>query len=417
MIRMALVGLGKMGLSHLAIIRPHPDVDLVGVCDSSALVLGALSKYTGLKTYTSYEEMLDTAAPEAVIIATPSHLHASMVRQALSRGIHVFCEKPLFLDPADGVELTELARQKGLVTQVGYHNRYVGAFREVKRLLDAGAIGTVTGALAEAYGPVVLKPAGTTWRSHRNTGGGCLYDYAAHPLDLITWYLGAPSAARGSRLVNIFSKEIDDEVTSTLEFGPQTTAQLSVNWSDESQRKMTTKVTLWGTLGRIYADRQEIQVYRRDTGPAIAGYGTGWTVKYTTELTPAPWFYVRGEEYSHQLDAFVRRVQNRELDGRNTFASASVTDRAIAMIIDDARAARSAASAGGGESGRAGEAALHGAGRDGYRSRPAEHSGSAARARAAVWVDKGRQVASKLAPEVARAARRVTARVTGKVKR
>lgn len=416
MIRMALVGLGKMGLSHLSIIRPHPDVDLVGVCDSSALVLAALSKYTGLKTYTSYEEMLDKAAPEAVIIATPSHLHAPMVRQALRRGLHVFCEKPLFLDLADGDELTELAYRKGLVTQVGYHNRYVGAFDEVKRLLDVGAIGTVTGALAEAYGPVVLKPAGTTWRSHRTTGGGCLYDYAAHPLDLLTWYLGAPTAARGSRLVSIFSKEIDDEVTSTLEFGPQTTAQLSVNWSDESQRKMTTKVTLWGTLGRIYADRQEIQVYRRDGGPQIAGYGTGWTVKYTTELTPAPWFYVRGEEYSHQLDAFVRRVQNREVDGRNTFASATVTDRAIAMIIDDAQAARSAATAGAGTNGRATRAGLGGAERVGYRTRSAEHSRSTARARATEWVDRGRRVANTLAPEVARVARHMTARVAGKVK-
>ncbi len=82
--------------------------------------------------------------------------------------------------------------ERGLVTQVGYHNRFVGAFREVKRLLDAGAIGTVTHVLAEAYGPVVLKAKGSTWRSRRAEGGGCLYDYAAHPLNLLTWYFGEP---------------------------------------------------------------------------------------------------------------------------------------------------------------------------------------------------------------------------------
>lgn len=335
MIDVAIVGLGKMGISHLALFRPHPDVRVVGVCDASSFVLGALSKYTAVATFSDYEQMLDEARPQAVVIATPSQMHASMARAAILRGIHVFCEKPLFLDPQEGVELTRLAAERGLVTQVGYHNRFVGSFSEVKKLLDAGAIGTVTNALAEAYGPVVLKPAGATWRSQRATGGGCLYDYAAHPIDLLTWYLGPATGSRGSRLVSIFSKEIDDAVASTLEFAGGVTAQVSVNWSDESLRKMTTRITIWGTAGKIYADRQEIQVYLRDSAPPTPGYVRGWNVKYATELTPAPWFFLRGEEYSDQVDAFVRRVQSADVDGVNTFATGTVTDQAIAMIVDD----------------------------------------------------------------------------------
>lgn len=245
-VSVALVGLGKMGLSHLAMIRPHPDVRLVGVCDSAGYLLDVLGKYTGVATFTDYTTMLDQATPDAVLIATPSALHAPMVREALIRDIHVFCEKPLFLDPADGAELTALADSRGLVTQVGYHNKFVGAFQEVKRLLEEGAIGQVNTVQAQAYGPVVLKPAGKTWRSRRTTGGGCLYDYAAHPLDLVTWYLGKPEAVGGSRLTSIFSAEIDDAVTSTLYYPHGVTAQLTTNWSDESQRKMTTKVSLWG---------------------------------------------------------------------------------------------------------------------------------------------------------------------------
>ena len=108
-----------------------------------------------------------------------------MVRQCLARGLHVFCEKPFCLDPAESVGAHRARRRPhGLVTQVGYHYRFVGAFDEVKRLLDAGAIGQVTQVLAEAYGPVVLKPQGATWRSKKNLGGGSLYDYAAHPLNL-----------------------------------------------------------------------------------------------------------------------------------------------------------------------------------------------------------------------------------------
>ncbi len=96
--------------------------------------------------------------------------------------------------------------------------------------------------MAEAYGPVVLKPAGRSWRSRRSSGGGCLYDYAAHPLDLLTWYFGEPSAVAGSTMTSIFSKDIDDAVTSTVRYADGMTAQLSANWSDESKRKMTTSV-------------------------------------------------------------------------------------------------------------------------------------------------------------------------------
>jgi predicted dehydrogenase len=207
----------------------------------------------------------------------------------------------------------------------------------------------------------VLKPAGRSWRTSRNTGGGCLYDYAAHPLDLLTWYLGEAISVSGSSLQTIFSKETDDAVVSTLHYGHDRTAQLRANWSDESQRKMTTKVSIWGTGGRIYADRQEVQVYLRGTAPVPEGYTAGWTVRYTTELSEAPWFYLRGEEYSAQLDTFVRRVAQGSLDGENTFASAAATDRVIDRIARDAaglppREAISAGVGGPGSDGAAGTA-------------------------------------------------------------
>ena len=336
MIDVAVVGLGKMGLSHHALLNAHPDVKLAAICDSSSYVLGVLGKYTGVRTYGDYETMLRELDLDAVVIATPSRTHARMVRTALDRNLHVFCEKPFTLDAAEGEELAELSRAKGLVTQVGYHNRFVGAFREVKSLLDAGAIGEVTHALGEAYGPVVLKPKGSTWRSQRNEGGGCLYDYAAHPIDLLNWYLGAPDGVGGTVLNRIFSREIDDEVFSTLYYGGGKSAQISVNWSDESHRKMTTRVTLWGTAGRIYADRQECQVYLRDTAAIPSGYQEGWNVRYTTDLTEPVWFYLRGEEYSAQVDDFVQRVKERRADGVNQFGSAAATDRVIAMMLSDA---------------------------------------------------------------------------------
>lgn len=335
MIKLAVVGLGKMGVSHLSMINAHPDVNLVAVCDTAGYMLDVLGKYTGMTTYTDFGKMLNEVEMDAMIIATPSTFHADMVRKAMEKGIAVFCEKPFTLDHNESVVLAELAESKKLVNQVGYHYRFVGAFQEVKRLLDTKAIGEVTHVLAEAYGPVVLKPKGSSWRSQRNSGGGCLYDYAAHPINLLNWYFGVPEAVGGTVLNSIFSTETDDEVFSTLMFPEGPSAQLSVNWSDESQRKMSTKLTFWGTKGRIYADRQEVQVYLRDTADAIPGYGKGWNVRYTTELTEPVWFYLRGEEYSAQLDYFVKAVEAKAEVNINSFNSAAETDAVIDMLIAD----------------------------------------------------------------------------------
>lgn len=336
MIRVAVVGLGKMGISHLGLIKPNPGVELAAVCDSTGYVLDILSKYTGVTTFTDYDKMLETVALDAVIIATPSRSHAGMVKRALEKGLHVFCEKPFTLSADDAIMLTELAASKGLVNQVGYHYRFVGAFQEVKRLLDAGAIGEVSHVMAEAYGPVVLKPKGSTWRTQRVEGGGCLYDYAAHPINLLNWYFGMPKAVGGSVLGKIFSRDTDDEVYSTLYFDDGKTGQLSVNWSDESYRKMSTKITILGTNGRIYADRQEVQLYARDGATLPAPYKAGWNVRYTTELTKEVAFYIRGEEYSAQLDYFVDAIAQKQADNINDFASAAQTDRVISMLIADA---------------------------------------------------------------------------------
>lgn len=334
-VRIAVVGLGKMGLSHFSMVNAHPETETIA-CDGSGFLTDVLSKNISTPIYKDYDDLLAKEALDAVVIATPSKLHAPMVRAALEKGIHVFCEKPFCLDWQDSAALTELAAEKSLIAQVGYHYRYVGAFREMKRLLDAGALGTVTHVMAEAYGPVVLRPKRATWRTDKSEGGGCLYDYAAHPLNLLNWFFGAPDRVLGSVLSKVFSEGTDDEVFSTLQWNEGPTAQLSVNWSDESHRKMSTKISMIGTNGRLYADRQECQLYLREEIPGLEGYEKGWTVKYTTELTEDRWFYLRGEEYSGQLDDFILAVQaGKNAADENGFASATETDKTMAMIIEN----------------------------------------------------------------------------------
>ena len=336
-VKIALIGLGKMGISHLAILRAHPDVDLVAVCDPQGFVLDGLSKYTGLKTYRQFTDLLANETLDGVVVATPSRFHDDIVRAALEQDLAVFCEKPFSLDAKVALELAELAEARGLINHVGYHYRHVAAFREAKRLLDSGVIGKVHHLRAEAYGPVVLRPKGSTWRSKKNEGGGCLYDYASHAIDLSGYFLGAASHVSGSVLRSVFSEGVDDEVYSTLHYEGGVSAQLAANWSDESHRKMSVKMKLWGTGGSIEADRQEVRIFVRDARVAQAnGLRQGWNVRNTTELTEEVWFYLRGEEYSAQIDRFVTAVATGAGENVSTFRTAAQTDRVIDMIVDDA---------------------------------------------------------------------------------
>jgi predicted dehydrogenase len=336
MIRTAIVGLGKMGISHLAILRAHPALDVVAGCDSSAYLTDILAKYSGLRCHVDLDRMLEQEALDALLVATPSKLHVGMVEKALTRGLHVFCEKPFVLDPDDGERLVALAESKERVNQVGYHFRFVGAFKEAARIVRSGALGAIHHVRAEAYGPVVLRPKGSTWRSAKAEGGGALYDYACHALDLVNFVAGVPDAVDGVVRHGIFSQDVDDEVYCMLHYAGGASGQLCVNWSDESFRKMSTKISVWGSQGRITADRQECQIYLREPHAALPGVGKGWTIRYTTDLTEEVWYYLRGEEYSAQIDYFAQSILAERRDGENSFRSALATDRLVSMIAAQA---------------------------------------------------------------------------------
>jgi len=335
MLRAGIVGLGKMGLSHHSILNAHPEIALKAVCDTSSYVLDVLAKYTGVGTYTDYKKMLAEEPLDCLLVATPSKYHVEVVEAALQRGLHVFCEKPFGLDPRTGYRLAELAERKKLVNQVGYHYRFVAAFAEAKRLLDRQLIGELHHMRAEAYGPVVLRPKGSTWRSQKSEGGGCLFDYACHAIDLVNFLVGRPRAVSGSTLNSVFSSDVDDEIYSTFHFSKGFKGQLATNWSDETFRKMSVKLTFWGRNGRINVDRQEIQVYLRSLDEPFEDFKQGWNVRYTTELTQPVSFYVRGEEYSAQLDHFVRCI----IEGKqalSSFRTASDATLVASMMLEDA---------------------------------------------------------------------------------
>jgi predicted dehydrogenase len=334
MIKGAIIGLGKMGLSHAAIVGAHPDVEMAAVCDSSSLMLDAFKKFSKVNTYSDYKEMISKEQLDFVLIATPTRFHYPMVKYALEKGLHVFCEKPFSLTSQEGNELVGLAVSKGLVNQVGYHNHFIGTFRELKRLLVAGILGDLAHFTGEAYGPVVTKEKGGTWRSKPEEGGGCLYDYASHVLNLIQEIIGRPVKASGSQLKSIYSKGVEDAVYGTLILENGLSGLLSVNWSDETYRKMSTSLTVQGKNGKIICDATEIKIYLKEEFPKEK-LDKGWTIKYITDFAIPVNFYLRGEEYSAQIDHFVDCIKNNKQISYNTFEQGLYTDKVIEMIIAD----------------------------------------------------------------------------------
>ena len=98
---------------------------------------------------------------------------------------------------------------------------------------------------------------------------------------------------------------------------------------------MSTSITLYGTRGKAIVDRQECKVYLNNDDKDL-GLRSGWNILYTTELTKPVWFYLRGEEYSAQIDYFVNSILGREKPGINSFRSAFDTDSVISMLARNA---------------------------------------------------------------------------------
>ena len=337
MIRAAIIGLGKMGMSHAAILGGLPNVELVAACDMDSLLQSAFKKLTKIQMYTDYKKMIEEVNPDCVYVVTPTKLHYDMVMFALEHGCHVFCEKPFALTVEQGEKMVAMAKTKGLVNQVGYHNRYIGTFNEMKRLLAEGVIGKPFHFMGEAYGPVVLKSKGGTWRSDKKNGGGCIEDYAAHVLNLINYVTGSNLVdCKGTQMPSIFSNEVDDAVYGSLYLANGLKGQISVNWSDDTVRKMTTSFKIEGDGGKLEADATTLKIYVKEDKPKY-GLNKGWNFKYITDVTPLVDFNLRGEEYTAETQAFINSIVTGKVDERNSFETALQTDYIIKKMEEDAQ--------------------------------------------------------------------------------
>ena len=129
---------------------------------------------------------------------------------------------------------------------------------------------------------------------------------------------------------------MDDAVYSSFFYEDGCTGQISVNWSDRTYRKMSTKVALSGKDGKLVVDRQELRVYLSEARPDL-GLEHGWNLRNITELTKPVWYYLRGEEYSAQIDYFVSAIEQERQDNISSFRHALDCDRVIDKLRRNAQ--------------------------------------------------------------------------------
>jgi predicted dehydrogenase len=143
MIRAAIVGLGWWGRTIVQRLRGCDKLHLVRAVDVRPEAAGPFAAEHGLPLSSGLDEALADPGVEAVILATPHSLHKSQVLVSAAAGKHVFCEKPLALRHADAREMVQTCSERGLLLGVGHERRFEPALIEVKRLIDAGELGTI----------------------------------------------------------------------------------------------------------------------------------------------------------------------------------------------------------------------------------------------------------------------------------
>lgn len=210
-VRVGIVGLGRLGQLHAEnLAKKIPNATLVAACSLSEESLHYAKNELGVQeTYKNFEEMITSPNLDAVCIVSPSGYHTKQICQAMEKGLHVFCEKPIGLD-VDEIEktITVIDRHPDQVFHLGFMRRYDESYRYAKQMVEEGKLGELT--LIRSYG---MDPAsqftGFVKFATASESGGIFLDMGVHDIDLIRWFSNSEVKKVWSLGVNKAYPELD----------------------------------------------------------------------------------------------------------------------------------------------------------------------------------------------------------------
>lgn len=296
---MAVLGAGRIGTLHAANVASHaPGASLVGIADVDlAAAVRAVGEAGAGRAITDYRELLADPAVDAVVVATPTATHARLLREAVSAGKHVLCEKPIALTLEETRAAIDAVSGAGVVIAVGFNRRFDPTYIAARRAIAAGEIGD----------PWIVKLVGRDPRlaplSYLAGSGGLFKDQAIHEFDLARWLIGREVEevfATGSVLVS-------DEVAT---IGDVDTALTTLRYEG-------------GALGTVDNCRQAVYGYdvraevHGSAGKIMIGFEgrTAVTLLQPNRVSHdhADWFLDRfSDAFRNEMAAFVECVRGGE---------------------------------------------------------------------------------------------------------
>jgi predicted dehydrogenase len=280
-VRLGAIGAGWWATSnHFPLFAARDDVELVGVCGKGEGLEAVRAKFGFGFATEDATELLD-ADIDAVVISTPHDLHHPLAAEALARGLHVLCEKPMTLHAAEAWDLAARAEQAGTVFLVPYGWNYKQFTVAAKRMLESGAIGEIQYAMCHMASPTrglfgtdpshMLErwnsdtaPDPRTWSSPEK-GGGYAHGQITHSSALLFWLTGLRAASVAGRVIAA-GAPVDLFDAGVIRFDNGAIGSLSGAATLADGDKYQVDIRLFGTEGVLMIDveRERVTLSRYD---------------------------------------------------------------------------------------------------------------------------------------------------------
>lgn len=247
-VTVAILGAGRIGKLHAENILRMSGVHLKRVVDP--YLDEPWARNLGLETSYHGDAILSDDEIEAVIICSPSTLHAEQIIQAAHAGKHIFCEKPIALDPDRIVEALEVVHRKGVKLQVGFNRRFDVNFRRLRETVVSGEIGRIY------LIKITSRDPSPPTIEYVKDSGGIFLDMTIHDFDMVRYLSGSEVEevyATGSVLVDPAIGETGDVDTAITTMKLKNGALAAIDNSRQAVYGYDQRVEVFGSKGNMVA--------------------------------------------------------------------------------------------------------------------------------------------------------------------
>lgn len=213
MIRFGIIGCGAISNTHASAIAQLDGAMFGACCDINVTRGQAFAQKNNCRFYDDYHALLADETLDAVIIATPHYLHATMSLASLAAGKHVLCEKPMATTKEDAAALAIAVEKSKKVYAVCFQNRFNPPFIKLKKMIEQNKFGNLNGVKCElTWHRDQAYYAAADWKgSLVQEGGGVLINQGIHTLDAITWFIAPLDKIKGKIMTSLLEDVIEVE--------------------------------------------------------------------------------------------------------------------------------------------------------------------------------------------------------------